>query len=278
MLFHQLRRCLFKIVRIIGRLKYWLGFIAVVIYATFVEPVWIETTQNTVGSGEGKLIRIAQISDLHLRDMGRREIAILDRLRAIKPDVVIFSGDIVDRADALPVLEKFLAAVTAKHKLAVLGNWEYWGNINLEMLRQTYARQGVSLLVNQSAQVMIEEHTLLVVGLDDATAGKPVLSAIERSANAIFVEHSPGWIDGQQSMVSANKFRLILSGHTHGGQISFIGIPFWTPPGSGKYVHGHYDTDLGPLYVSRGLGTSGPPVRFGARPEVPVFGFYLSAR
>jgi len=66
-------------------------------------------------------------------------------------------------------------------------------------------------------------------------------------------------------------FLLSLSGHTHGGQVPFFGSPLMLPPGSGAYNHGLYVTQYGPLYVSRGIGTSELPLRIGARPEIAEF-------
>ena len=64
---------------------------------------------------------------------------------------------------------------------------------------------------------------------------------------------------------------MILSGHTHGGQIRLPGLTLYTPPGSGRYVSGWYRDTLAPLYVSRGIGTATIRMRFFCPPELPVF-------
>ena len=64
---------------------------------------------------------------------------------------------------------------------------------------------------------------------------------------------------------------LLLSGHTHGGQIRLPGVPAFTPPGSGRYVAGWYLDPPAPLYVSRGIGTADIRARFRCPPELPVF-------
>lgn len=68
---------------------------------------------------------------------------------------------------------------------------------------------------------------------------------------------------------------LVLSGHTHGGQVQLAGWAPVTPRGSGRYLEGwygdHAEDGVPPMYVSRGVGTSGIPVRLGSRPELAVF-------
>jgi len=61
---------------------------------------------------------------------------------------------------------------------------------------------------------------------------------------------------------------LVLSGHTHGGQITFLGIVPFKPQGSGKYLKGWYKEDKPKMYISKGIGTSILPIRFGARAEM----------
>lgn len=272
------RRGLHRVLHWFFRQKYWLGIAAIALYAALIEPFWIEITQHVVGPAQKEQIRIAQISDLHLRSIGTRERAILDLLPALAPDVVVFSGDIVDRADSLALLDRFLSGITAPNKIAVLGNWEYWGKVDLAALRRTYERHGVKLLVNQIEQLTVRQRGVAFIGLDDATAGNARMPEFDQRQNSLLVQHSPGWAGKQIAEIRPTAFRLILSGHTHGGQIAIFGFPVWTPPGSGGYVHGFYNTVRGLLYVSRGLGTSGPPIRFGARPEIAIFTVSLPDR
>lgn len=82
----------------------------------------------------------------------------------------------------------------------------------------------------------------------------------------LLLQHSPGFFE--TAAADGDTFRLSLSGHTHGGQITLLGWAPWTPPGSGSFVAGEYTTRFGRLYVTRGVGTSLIPLRFGARSEV----------
>ena len=71
--------------------------------------------------------------------------------------------------------------------------------------------------------------------------------------------------------MSGQKFALCLSGHTHGGQVAFMGWAPLRPAGSGRFVQGFYEVPGCRLYVSRGVGTSILPIRWGAPPEIAVF-------
>ena len=245
-------------------------------YAVFIEPNWIEVTHHKVGArNDADAMKALHLSDLHLSDIGYRERRVLELSKELQPDVVVLSGDIVEAPSELPALDKFLSSLAGGIKVAVLGNWEHWGDVDLEALRQIYAARGVDLLVNEvKAYRLRNDRTLTVVGMDDFTAGKPdarVLHEIKSGNSAtLLLQHSPGWFDHPEVRGFTKKFSLCLSGHTHGGQVALFGYPFWIPRGSGGYVAGMYETSSCPLYVSRGVGSSILPIRFGARPEIAI--------
>jgi predicted MPP superfamily phosphohydrolase len=260
-----------------GRLIFWGAILCLAGYAFLIEPVWVEVTHHPVGNGSsGDHIRVAQLSDLHLQNIGRTEENTLEAVREIAPDVILLTGDVVDRPDTLPVLDVYLAKLDAPVKLAVLGNWEYWGSVDQAELRKIYARHGVRLLINECVQVAVGKQTLRVAGLDDFTAGRPDAGKLDpvcvgNGRDLILIQHAPGFFEVEMPRTGFPKPALALSGHTHGGQVSLFGYAFWTPPGSGRYNRGWYDTEWGKLYVSRGVGTSITKVRFASRPEIPVF-------
>jgi predicted MPP superfamily phosphohydrolase len=253
---------------------------ALAIYALNVEPGWVEVTTHTVGAGQSDRspgpIRIVQISDLHLRRFGDREVRLTQTIRDLKPNAMVFTGDIIDRAENLALLESFLAALGPTPRVAVLGNWEYWSTVDLQRLRSIYeATPNSSLLVNQRVALTLNGREFEFVGLDDFTAGKPdtrLLRSQTSAAVRVVLQHSPG-LFGELNLPANRQNQICLSGHTHGGQVSLFGRPFWTPRGSGSFVAGWYETPSCRLYVSRGVGMSILPIRFGARPEVAVFEF-----
>lgn len=246
-------------------------------YAFYIEPTWLEITTHRIGTPPEQTIKVAQLSDLHLQKVGRYETHVIATVRQLNPDLIVLSGDVIDKPDKLPVVEEFLSQLSGKRIVATLGNWEYWSKVDLARLRAIYQRHGVTLLVNEEETMTLKGRSFRIFGLDDFTAGTPRLSLLrplEKNETSILIEHSPGFFSNSHMVRNATnppKFNLCLSGHTHAGQVRFFGIPLWTPPGSGEFTAGMYETRYCPMYVVRGIGTSLLPVRFGARPELAVF-------
>jgi predicted MPP superfamily phosphohydrolase len=263
--------------RIIGYTLLILPITGLIGYGAFVEPNQLEVTKYTMGKPATQTnIRIVQISDLHLQAMDDIRKLVARRAVEAKPDVIVLSGDIIDKNDSLPALDTFLSELGAIQKVAVLGNWEYWSEVNLKDLTALYARHQTELLINDCHVLQIENRKLAFIGLDDALAGKPkVNKALKQCPDVedkILIEHSPGFFGKPLDTPAVSApYLLSLSGHTHGGQIAFFGTPIESPPGSGEYNSGWYETKYGKLYVSRGIGTTVVPLRIGVEPELPVF-------
>lgn len=254
-----------------------LGAIALVVagavYAFVVEPQRVETTHVALRAGTtgdarvpgASPLRVMHLSDLHGGSPGGVEADVLAVLEREKPDVVVLTGDTSDRG-TLDAYEPFLRSLRAPLGVfAVEGNWEHWRPIADE--RALYARAGITLLVNEARRL---GEGLWIVGLDDATAGRPdldrALREVPPGATTIALMHSPGFFDGVAGRVS-----VVLAGHTHGGQVRLPFVrPLWLPPGSGPYVQGRYELRGSTMYVSRGLGTSILPVRAFCRPEIAM--------
>ena len=245
------------------------------IYAIWIEPNSLQVNQLDLRSSNAQdAIRVVQLSDLHIQRVGKRELEVANQVRALEPDLIVLSGDVIDKADRLPELHTFLAALDEIPTVTVLGNWEYWSGVDLGALREEYQHHGVRLLVNERTSYQVRQQILNIVGIDDFTAGQPDYGIIDDRIEddiAILVQHSPGFFSNLPAYISPNQFRLCLAGHTHGGQIALFGRPLWKPPGSGPFTSGMYDTNACRLYVSRGIGTSILPIRFGARPEIALF-------
>ncbi|MFL5540088.1 MAG: metallophosphoesterase [Longimicrobiaceae bacterium] len=265
-------------------------------YARFGEPRRLEVTRHAVdplpAPGRPPLT-LAQVTDLHLQRVGSLHRHLAERLARARPDLVLFTGDSIDRADRLPVFAEFLALLGPRVPgYAILGNWEHWGGVDLDALARLYARHGVRLLVNETA---VHEHggrRLAITGLDDLVGGRPDLAAAVRGAEPadarVLLAHCPAHRDrlrdDHQALrvggvlvrpgvdLDALDFRLMLAGHTHGGQVAVLGAAPMLPQGSGRYVRGWFrDPGEIPMYVSRGIGTSVAPVRFGSVPELALF-------
>ncbi len=267
--------------KILGYALVLIPIAALIGYGAYVEPNRLEVTRHAVGTPATQAdIRIVQISDLHLQKMDDIRRLVAHQAAEAKPDVIVLSGDIVDRKESLPALEAFLNELGPIPKIAVAGNWEYWSGIDLKALAELYERHQTRLLINACQVIEIRHKTIAFVGLDDDLSGRPNLGkASKQCADAsakVLIEHSPGFFGKPMDQPVENApYLLSLSGHTHGGQITFFGSPLETPPGSGAYQQGWYETQYGKLYVSRGIGTTVVPLRIGALPELPIFDIKL---
>ena len=232
------------------------------------ERLVVETTKLPDGMDK---LTIAQISDVHLGLIVRssRLRRILETVEAAKPDVFVSNGDLVDaQINHLPGLQEMLRGIKPRYgKFAVTGNHEYYAGLDkaLEFTRGA----GFSLLHGASVDV----GPIVIAGVDDRTAtqmsrqrpasDREVLSKLDRAKFVLFLKHQP---DPEPDALGA--FDLMLSGHTHRGQIwpfTYFTMLFY-PLNAGRY-------DLGQgsiLYVSRGTGTWGPPIRFLSPPQVTI--------
>ncbi|HZA97279.1 MAG TPA: metallophosphoesterase family protein [Gemmatimonadales bacterium] len=218
-------------------------------------------------------LRIAQISDVHLPGNQLAARATLNHVRRERPEIVVLNGDMTETARAMGQVTEFARAVRGTlATVAVLGNWEYRAGLEGDSARKVYQEAGVDLLVNQSKLVEVGTASLALVGLDDMLAGRPDLSAARANISAnveIWLIHEPNFAD--QIPRSLSGTALLLAGHTHGGQIRIPLLPPVKPTGSGRFLDGWYRDTPAPMYVSRGVGTTGIPARFRCPAELPIF-------
>ncbi len=247
-------------------------------YASFVEPFNYELTETDIFIRElprgFENFRIALISDVHHSQLvSIREVRrVVGIVRDANPDMIALTGDyttsrrryIEPCAEALGAL-----AVAPAGVWAVLGNHDH--NTDAELTTRALTRRGINVLENANTLIRRGADVLQVAGVDDWGWGKAdwerTLHGIDRAKPCVLLSHEPRVFD----MPETRGLSLILSGHTHGGQVRvpFVGAPAQLI-GEFRYIGGLYERDGAQLYVSRGTGMVGLPVRFGARPEIAV--------
>lgn len=258
------------------------------IYALWIEPNLFVVTHHRLNpeiSSNQNSLKIVQISDLHLKKFNDRAQRIAEQVNKLQPDIVVFTGDSIDKAEQLDGYDRFLSILdrqTAKY--AILGNWEYKARVNLELLSKIYTTYNCRLLVNESALYKQGDRNLLITGIDDLVSQPNLIKSLQNinsNPNHLLLAHSPAYVDtfsaDELQMLSAYKPKYMLTGHTHGGQLSFFGFAPVLPPRSGNYVSGWYQTNSISVYVSRGLGVSVLPIRIGAVPEIGYFEWVLKS-
>ncbi|RKH00991.1 metallophosphoesterase [Corallococcus sp. CA053C] len=227
--------------------------------------------------------RIGQITDVHVGPFISPEYlrGAVDAMNAAGVDLQVMTGDLIDDVNQLDDTLAALAATTARHgMLAILGNHEHWRGLE-EVLGgyEALARRGapVRLLVDETHVLEHEGQRIRVVGVDYPMSGRSHRVRDERmkeSAETSFqggnpddfvlcLSHHPDFF----SYAAERGARLTLSGHTHGGQVAFLGIPLFGF--AFKHMLGRYRFRDSHLYVSGGTG-HWLPFRIGIPPEVTL--------
>lgn len=251
-------------------------------YAHYVERTRVETVRLALGftdlpdAFEG--MTILHFSDLHYGFYyGLAQLEpLLDRIRALEPDMIVFTGDLFDK-DVLPYADECAEALRTQSaplgKWAVPGNHDYYTGWRLAP--QVYEACGFTLLTNRSDRLSRDGQHLQIAGVDDMLLGKPDLRAafadLDPRRFTLFLSHQPDMAD----RTGAYRVDLQLSGHSHGGQVRLPVVgEVLTPPGGRKYVQGLYELTgrEAPSYVytNRGIGTTHIPVRLLCRPELTL--------
>ena len=213
-------------------------------------------------------LRILFVSDVHAGSFvsPKTLAATFQRLLATEPDVILVGGDLVTAA-----LEEFAESREAFAKLrapmgvfAVLGNHDHYTR-DPDRLRDMIENVGIRVLHNQSVALRRGDASLSLVGVDDLVAGQPNLESALAGTQApvLLLTHNPDLaFDAARAGVA-----LMLSGHTHGGQIRVPGLPVLVRQSRYRLDEGRYRVGPMDLLVSRGLGATGLPVRFACPPE-----------
>ncbi len=243
---------------------------ALALDAFVIEPDNVQVNHYVIHAAVQAPLKIADLSDLHTRGMGRPERKVLAILAKEKPDVILITGDTLadpfgNYAACMKVYKQLSALNPPLGVWVVRGNWEVIRPIRHE--REFYREARVNLLVNQNHELRPD---VWLIGLDDASEGRPnwaeAMQGVPDNAYKIAMFHSPIFFE-----VIAGKVNLALAGHTHGGQVRIPFVkPTWLPAGSGPYLEGWYEEKNSRMYVNRGVGMSNIPIRFLCRPEVAI--------
>lgn len=221
-------------------------------------------------------LTLAQLSDLHFSSWyaPRRLNRIIKEFLKTKPDMVIFTGDLIDDYGKWPhkktaaLVEKLQKIPAPMGKIAILGNHDYHHN-GQYFVREVLKKAGFTVLTNEQLFFSTEQISLTIVGLDDDLYGHPAYDFEDTLAEwHLLLTHEP---DSIEKIPAIHRFDLVLSGHSHGGQIR---LPFYrkTTTGALKYTHGLYlVTDQTLLSVNTGIGMTALPARLGVAPEITYY-------
>ena len=226
--------------------------------------------------------RIVQISDIHLDEYTEPYFLehVVSKVNTLAADLVLLTGDFITHGSitfiagrhAAHRCAEIITNLSAPLRYAVLGNHDV--AVNAGMVVHALSSRGTPVLVNQNVPIERNGDRIWLCGLDDPSTGDPNLNLAvpaKPDGPVILMGHEPDYADTVTSHPRGPLVDLMLSGHSHGGQIRlpFLG-PLVLPPMGTKYPEGHYQFNQMQLYVNRGLGTVGLPFRLNCPPEITV--------
>lgn len=242
---------------------------------TYFDPVFAGLPEGFDGC------RIVVLSDLHGAVFGQENQALFEAVAAEGPEYIFYLGDLEDlyRGPEAGYAAAVAAGLTAiAPTYYVTGNHE-WAIGDVPELKKTLAAQGVHVLSNQLAELERNGDRLVLAGIDDPNGYADQKTPEALAAELYAAYGDPFWMllahrndrfESQYSLLGAD---LVLSGHGHGG---IIRLPFTDGLLSTdrtffpSYTAGLYEKNGSALFVTRGLGNSGPSFRLFNRPEVAV--------
>ncbi len=261
------------------------------LYGGEIERHWIETTHYDVflpglhSAFDG--FRIAQLSDIHL-DEYTEPFFVRDavhHINGMKPDAVFLTGDFVTNG---LISKKFsissawqcanlLNQLECAHRYAILGNHDVM--ISRELVTEALSANAITVLDNAYVPIERAGARFWLAGVDDPVVGQPdpekaMPPSIRNAPHEpiVLLCHAPDYVDDLLIVPVGQAPSLMLSGHTHGGQVRMPLVgPLILPPLGHKYVEGWFRFGNLQLYVNRGLGTVGVPFRFDCPPEIALF-------
>ncbi len=248
-------------------------------YGTFIERTSFRVRESAIRipglPKDLNGLRLVQLSDIHLSPfLSEKDLArVVDMANETRAHVALVTGDLITAAgDPLPAAIRQVARLKSESGIwGCMGNHEIYADCEEEAARLGRAA-GIGFLRHEARLLRFGNATLNLAGVDYQRSSHPYLVGAEglKAAGAfnLLLSHNPDVFP----VASEQGWDLMLSGHTHGGQITveILGSPitlarFFTP-----YIHGVYHLDNSFAYVSRGIGTVGLPTRVGAPPEVSL--------
>jgi len=218
--------------------------------------------------------KIVFITDIHHGPFFsiERVAKLVRQINKLEPDLIIMGGDYVHRKPdyIIPAFNE-LQKLNSKYGIyTVLGNHDHWESA--ELTKKMMRRNKIHICDNKSYWVRINNDSIKIGGVGDFWEDAQVLDStifdLKKTDFSILISHNPDYLEN----IPTDLIDLTFSGHTHGGQMTFFGL--WAPilPSvyGQKYRYGLKKKGKMQCYISSGIGTITPPLRFFCRPEIVV--------
>ncbi|MGP4072735.1 metallophosphoesterase [Piscibacillus sp. B03] len=256
------------------RKLFYIGLL--IVFIVLIVKVYMDTNYFKVNTvpiesskmPQGQSINILQLSDLHNREFGEGHHKLLNKVESLNADLIVITGDLIDRkTEEFTSVFELVEQLTSIHGQVyfVTGNHE-WENKRTNEFISGLTERGVVVLNNRHVPITIGTLSINLVGIDDeSTAHEQVDKAFNNLVEdrlTILLSHAPTVVTKYDDLPAD----LILSGHTHGGQVRLPFVGALVAPDQGFFPsldQGLYEIgEKQRLYIDSGLGTSVAPIRF----------------
>ncbi len=255
------------------------------VWGNFIEPNMLIIHDHKIESERLKSsfdgLKIVHFSDLHYGTTKEKNVKkLVKNINSLKPDIVVFTGDLMEEnydfnENDIKLLTKYLNKINAKlGKYAVVGNHDVTNENYKNIL---YDSKFVLLQNNYDIIYNEKSDAIAIYGLDDDLLGTPkIVNMKTKELNTISYKivllHEPDYVD---QFINDYDTELILSGHSHGGQVRIpLVMRLFLPKGARKYYKSHYELNNTPMYISNGVGASSVNFRFLSAPSINVYRLY----
>jgi hypothetical protein len=264
------------------------GGAGLALYSGEIERHWIDVTaldvhlQSLPSAFDG--MKVVQLSDIHLHEFTEPFLLrqAVDKINRLAPDIVLLTGDYVSYEIAPKKFSlksawqcaEILNELKCAQRYAILGNHDVM--LGGKEVTEALVANRIPVLNNAYLPLERSGERIWLVGFDDPVSGRPdpdkaIPPSIRNNAGqpVIVMCHAPDYADELMTHPAGQSIGLMLSGHTHGGQVRlpFVGA-LELPPGGKKYIEGWFRIGSMQLYVNRGIGTIGVPFRLDCPPEI----------
>jgi predicted MPP superfamily phosphohydrolase len=205
---------------------------------------------------------------------------LVELANAQNPDLIVLLGDYVSQIGGkhsdlkmpFETIAENLKGFRAKYGIfAIIGNHDWW--FDEKKVRLEFERIGVKVLENEIEPIQVADETIYIWGIEDYWKNRRVptnvFEQIPNKQNIIAITHNP------DSLLKApNEISLMFAGHTHGGQVKFPfygAIAFVNDP---RFMQGFVEVDGKNVFVTTGVGCTGPQIRFNVAPEIAVLNLF----
>ncbi len=253
------------------------------IWMRFLEPnLLIIKNYNFNDQNSENKLKVVVVSDIHLGVYNKKILLerSVEKIKKIKPDLVLIPGDFVYFADIDKLEQDFSILKEIKvPKLAVLGNHDYDKNSNItsRAIKSSLEKNGVLIIDNKTKILEINEQKIEFIGLEDIWVANPNYSVLDKNEDEnqnisfrFLLSHNPDSIYELEKNQNKKEINLMISGHTHAGQIRLPIVYKKIIPTEYDFDKGFYSINGINLFVTPGIGNVALPFRLFNPPEISV--------